>query len=150
MACYVGRRAFRGPLAAWRGARNKPADLSAAVGAVAGRWLRLGAYGDTGALPRPVVEALVQSASRHTNYTHAPQWRALADVAMVSAQTLGGAVAAWRAGMRTFRVLGPEDRTSPNEVLCPNYTHGTRCIDCGLCDGTRPGDTRKSIAIPAH
>jgi hypothetical protein len=33
-----------------------------------------------------------------------------------------------------------------NEIICPNTTHGTKCIDCKLCSGSKA----KNIVIQVH
>jgi hypothetical protein len=33
-----------------------------------------------------------------------------------------------------------------NEIICPNTTHGTKCIDCKLCSGFKA----KNIVIQVH
>jgi len=55
------------------------------------------------------------------------------------------------AGWRTFRVT-PWNALDlqRGEIECPADSRGVQCIDCGLCDGSRVGDKRKSIAIKAH
>jgi hypothetical protein len=34
-----------------------------------------------------------------------------------------------------------------NEIICPNTTHGTKCIDCKLCSGFSKA---KNIVIQVH
>lgn len=156
--CYV--RTFQAPLSVYRARADLPTDLGGAVQAIAGRALRLGAYGDPAAIPESsgVVQALCASASTHTGYTH--QWRQpyaewLRPYAMASLDahhTVSDTRAANMQGWRTFRVLSADaaqeglDRRGP-EIVCPYVTRGTQCVDCGLCSGA---SRAKSIVIAAH
>lgn len=136
---------------------------------VAGRPVRLGAYGEPAALPADVVRAVVSLASRHTGYTH--QWEAgrpslpgltrgsgpeLKDVCMASVDSSAGVQSARLAGFRYFRVLpvGVKELTD-SEISCPASAEAgkvTTCDRCGLCSGARQDrtDNRKNITIQAH
>lgn len=157
--CYVAT--FQGPLSTWKARRELPVDLEGAVRAVAGRALRLGAYGDPAAIPESsqVVQRLCGAAATWTGYSH--QWRQsyaqwLQPFCMASLDTEHTARETRRAnamGWRTFRVLSADsanaglDSDGP-EVVCPYVTRGIQCVDCGLCAGsTRQA---KSIVIAAH
>ena len=116
------------------------------------RVIRLGGYGDPAMLPEAVVEGLAEQYQMHLGYTHQRR-KAFADWAKkyCMASVEGGADmrSAWKEGWRTFRVsYGAE--AEKGEIVCPNTTHGIKCEDCGLCDGARPGDKRRSIVILAH
>lgn len=114
----------------------------------AGRAVRLGAYGDPGAVPTWVWTRLLADADTWTGYTHNGGPTGLC---MVSVDSPEEASDAHEQGFRTYRVLGPGEEPGPNELMCPHYTHGVQCIDCGLCDGVRSAaDRRKSIVAPAH
>jgi hypothetical protein len=114
--------------------------------------IRFGAYGDPGAAPLELWRAL--DGKRHTGYSH--QWRrfrGLRSLTMASADSLGDARAAWSRGWRTFRVVRDIGELEPNEILCPASAEAgkrTTCAQCGLCNGSSPGDRRKSIAIVDH
>jgi hypothetical protein len=114
--------------------------------------IRFGAYGDPGAAPLELWRAL--DSKRHTGYSH--QWRrfrGLRRLTMASADSLADARAAWSRGWRTFRVIRDVSELEPNEILCPASAEAgkrTTCAECGLCNGARPGDRRKSIAIVDH
>jgi len=154
--CYVNLL-FR-PTALYKtlqAGRFLPCDPARAAEIVAtlGLPLRAGAYGDPVAAPDHVHAPLIKAAPRHTAYTHqwqdmpAPEW------AMASADSIDEARAAWRRGLRTFRVVADVSEIDPDrEVLCPASEEAgkrTTCDKCGLCAGI---DTRspRSVAIPAH
>jgi hypothetical protein len=50
-------------------------------------------------------------------------------------------------GWRTFRVTNHLNDLMENEIICPNTTHGTKCIDCKLCSGFSKA---KNIVIQVH
>lgn len=55
-------------------------------------------------------------------------------------------------GYRTFRVIdGVDSEIMKDEIICPNYTNGVTCVECGLCNGVKGlNDKRKNIVIPVH
>jgi len=126
---------------------------AAEIVATLGLPLRAGAYGDPVAAPDHVHAPLIDAAPRHTAYTH--QWQTMAAPAwaMASADSLDEARAAWRRGLRTFRVVSDVFEIDPaREVLCPASEEAgkrTTCDRCGLCAGTSTRSPR-SVAIPAH
>lgn len=157
LLCYVETR--KGPRSTWEANADAPVRLAECAATLqrSKADLRLGAYGDPAALPPAVIETLAGAAAASTGYTHA--WRRetaawLRPFAMASCETEEDVRAAARAGWRTFRIVeGMGSQLLDEEVLCPAATHGTRCIDCGLCNGARGQavvDTRKSVAIPVH
>ena len=114
-----------------------------------GRFVRVGTYGDPAAVPAHVWTDLLAEATTFTAYSHQSGWRP--DIAMQSADNRAQAVAHWKAGRRTFRViadLGELDKA--NEALCPASKEAGRrvqCTACKLCKGSSKG---KSIAIVEH
>lgn len=151
--CYV--RTSDAPLSIWRAHSGKRsglvADQIARFGALP---LRLGAYGDPAAVPVHVWRTLLRRLRTPywTGYTH--QWArfpALRDLCMASVDSAMEADRAHDLGWRTFRVT-PWNHLDlqAGEIECPADSRGVQCIDCGLCDGARMGDRRKSIAIKAH
>lgn len=130
----------------------EPVDGAARL---AGRMVRLGAYGDPAAIPVHVWLALLADAAGHTGYTH--QWRApiaadLAPIVMASADGPADREAARAAGWRTFTVRTADQPLAAREIVCPASPEGgdrLQCIDCGACDGAdRPG--KVSVAIVVH
>lgn len=112
--------------------------------------LRRGAYGDPAALPDVVLQWV--ETGRGSGYTH--QWKVddrLQSQVMASVDSFTEYHEATRQGWRTFRGLRKGERLQPGEILCPAYTRGINCFDCGLCNGKRGvDDRRKNIAIPVH
>ena len=109
-----------------------------------GRTLRIGGYGDGAVVPVAVWERLLQFVTRHTAYTHGwtmPNFDAsFLKIAMVSVDPFSVAeyaaeFAALPTTGRKFRMLEDGETPKVDEVLCPNFTHKTQCIDCGLCAG---------------
>ena len=130
----------------------EPVDGAARL---AGRMVRLGAYGDPTAIPVHVWIALLADAAGHTGYTH--QWRAplaadFAPIVMASADSPTERDAARAQGWRTFTVRTADQPLAAREIICPASPEGgdrLQCIDCGACDGAdRPG--KVSIAIVVH
>ncbi len=161
--CYV--MTFQGPLSTWKANKDQPVTLEAGLAALraSGLHVRNGAYGDPAAVPQHINDAIhAASPKGATGYTHA--WRHVAvtvtNTCMASVETEAEAHEAHARGLRTFRVLHgvppkkhptalavARTKLLPNEILCPAYSHGTQCADCGLCDGA---NGKKNIAIPLH
>ena len=116
--------------------------------------VRLGTYGDPGAVPRWVWQTLIRSAVGHTGYTH--QWQSRPDlrgIVMASADSSKAASVAHADGWRTFRVAMPThiDRL-PKESICPASAEAGKkltCETCLACHGASSG-RRGSIVIQAH
>lgn len=108
--------------------------------------VRVGSYGDPGALPAWVTRELIARAGSHTGYTH--QWRERPDLAgmlMASVETLDGALEAWSSGWKTFRVVGKSEKMPKNrEKSCP-ASKGVLCATCKGCNGKS-----YNRIIPAH
>lgn len=155
-SCYVQvGRAPMGIFGAWiRGAYPlvSPADGAQLI---AGRKVRLGAYGDPAAIPGEAWRALVSLAIGTTGYSHA--WRdALADslrpLIMASVDTAAEALHARAQGWRTFRVRIASEPLLRREMVCPASAEGgkrAQCADCLACDGSERAH-RASVAIIAH
>lgn len=151
-ACYVTVK--HGPRSTWY--EDTPdMELEEAQRLLAGRFLRIGAYGDPAAVPLSVWTRLVIRSDGWTGYTH--QWQHLGDgwrvLLMASVDSEAQAQQAWAAGWRTFRVATQAEPMAPRtEIVCPNTTHGVQCADCQLCNGTYLGKKagRASIVIEAH
>ena len=124
-------------------------DARRAIGR--GRMVRVGTYGDPGAVPSDVWDDLLCDAQGWTAYTHRTGWRP--ELAMQSADSLEQARALWQIGARTFRVIWKgEQIDATREVLCPASKEAgrrTTCAACKLCAGTATRSPR-SVAIHAH
>ena len=152
--CYVNvGQAPRGVWASYR-AGNYPTLSPAEAGErLAGRGVRLGAYGDPGMVPLEVWSALTEHARVRTGYTH--QWRDLGDVwasmVMASADSVSDRREARERGWRSFYVAPVGEPVAEGSVLCLSEARGTSCLDCGACGGTRGADyVAVDIFINAH
>lgn len=153
--CYVAGYALSSIWRAYlRGAYPAVSPYDAAAW-IAGRSLRVGAYGDPCAVPSAIWGPLVDAASRVTGYTH--QWATSRTAAhsdypylMASTESPSGTASAVAMGWRTFRIRRPGASILPGEVDCPasdESGHRTTCERCGLCDGRRRA---KSVSITTH
>lgn len=150
--CYVN--VGHGPSAVYKAYRRGVYPVvtpEEAAGMVAGKFVRLGTYGDPAAVPVDVWQTLTARAGGYTGYTH--QWRVkrfgkLASLCQASCETDADVAKAHAAGFAgTFRVL-PVAYPVPDAALhCPaSEEQGKRvqCADCRACDGTR------DVVIYAH
>ena len=131
---------------------------------VHGRALRIGAYGDSAALPPGIVEPLADAADIVTNYTHSGCYdmtraKQLAQFTMLSADNLKQAESYWKTGARTFRVSSDWQLVdgvrrvtdiADGESQCPKtISKRVTCEACGVCDGLKRG-IKNSIVAPSH
>lgn len=159
-ACYVPY--WMGPTNVFKGvARGAAAELTPSdlASRVAGRFVRVGSYGDPAAVPFEVWDRALAAIAGWTGYTHS--WRVcdqrLRDLIMASVETPAGALEAQQLGWRTFRarhgsIENPQHGLAENEVICPasnEADHRLTCQQCGLCRG-RASTSMKSVAILAH
>lgn len=150
--CYV--ITWQGPRAVWeawrRGCYGAATDASLRS-ILAGRTVRLGAYGDPAAVPRAVLERVTSHAAAHVGYTHA--WRsgfALADLAMASCETSADASDAIALGYRVFLTRPHGAPRLPGFQRCPaSAESGNRltCERCQSCSGAAP---RPHVQIDLH
>lgn len=129
--------------------------LQEARALLAGRNVRLGAYGDPAAVPFDVWAAVLADSARGTGYTH--QWQKcdtrFALYCMASADSVQEAESARALGYRTFRVGTAAERIVKGvEFLCPASKEAgvkTNCAACLACGGLS-SPNRASVFIPAH
>lgn len=157
--CYVTLfQAPRSVYAAYQRGVYPHASLGELRRLGAGRFVRLGSYGDPVAAPIFVWSALTREAAGWTGYTH--QWRNLGGLRdrwqgllMASCDSAIDRDEAMLAGWRCFRVMGSvAERDRKREVICPASAEAgfkTTCHDCRACAGTS-AKARASIAIVAH
>ena len=145
--CYVARHAWREVASVQRWSSSDP-DLDRAAAALAGRLVRLGAYGDPGALPPGIVPQLVEGAKGWTGYTR--RWQTRPDLRPYCHASVEHELAAWHAwvaGWRTFRVLQAWDASLPKlERPCPAAAGRTSCDHCRACKGS----SGRSVTIREH
>lgn len=149
-SCYVNL-SIGGPLQVYKTFKAGRYRSANPIDVGRGRTIRVGSYGDPAAVPMHIWDGLLSEAAGWTGYTHGkanpdPQ------VFMTSADSLDQALAAWKRGERTFRVISDVLHLRPmNEVLCPASREAgqrTTCENCGLCAGASV--QAKNIAIVAH
>jgi len=98
--------------------------------------IRLGAYGDVGAVNATIWHDLLMFANSWTGYTHQHQLSVdLKGINMASADSRDEAIALQAQGWKTFRIKTPEEPLIRKEILCLNEVTGVKCKDCGICDG---------------
>jgi len=140
--CYVS--IFQGPRSVWAAYKRESYPILApedAAQLVAGRKVRLGAYGDPCAVPLQVWRAFIAQASGHTGYTH--QWRGrcaegFQSLIQASVDTEREHTAARAKGWATFRVRSASDPILAGEFVCPASDEGghvATCETCGACNG---------------
>lgn len=154
-SCYV--TVFQAPLSVWKSYhRGIYPTLSPeeAREALAGRVVRLGAYGDPAAVPVAVWQEALGAVEAVTGYTH--QWRrfpALQAWCMASCDSVADFMAAKAGGWRTFRVRGAgEALQGKREIACPASVEMGAKTSCALCKacGGASSKARVDIAIIAH
>lgn len=150
--CYV--TLFQAPLGIYKGYKRGlySRDYQGFLGALSGRLVRLGAYGDPAAVPLEIWEEVTRASRGHTGYTHQrahPQFnKGLLDFVMVSVDTPEDAQAL-EPQERYFRVKRPLDPALEGEVECLSDSVGKTCAECLLCDGMSRGKG-KSVYINVH
>lgn len=152
--CYVPL--WLGPLNVYKQLTAYPsASWSEVRELLAGRHVRLGAYGDPAAVPFEVWRVVLATVAGWTGYTH--QWRAcdprFQTVLMASVDTEGEQRQAMAAGWRTFRVRRRTDARLLEEAICPASDEGghkATCVTCELCRGRATGASARQVTIIAH
>jgi hypothetical protein len=155
--CYVV--IGQGPTGVWKGLQaHQYPTIDASIlakrgGMFAGRFVRLGTYGDPAAVPFEIWESLLAGTTGHNGYTH--QWQEcdprFASLCMASADDAVTRGHAKALGYRTFRVRPALDKLQ-GEFICPASEEAGRkltCIDCKACGGT-DSKARADVAITLH
>ncbi|WP_298962363.1 hypothetical protein [uncultured Methylobacterium sp.] len=153
-SCYV--TLLHGPRMVWEGYRRGlygPLTPAQARVVLRTHSVRLGAYGDPGAVPQDIWAKAIGRTRGLTGYTHL--WRRfpyLAQFCMASCDTEAERTEAKALGFRTFRVRARGERLMPGEGQCPASNEmgkATRCDACQLCSGNRR-PAKADISILAH
>jgi hypothetical protein len=145
--CYVNLG--QGVLIVWKAFQRGVYQEGDATTMGRGRFVRVGTYGDPGAVPSHVWDDLLSEADTWTAYSHQSGWRP--DIAMQSADNMQEAIDHWKAGRRTFRVIADlGDLDKSNEALCPASKEAGRRAQCTACKLCRGSSLAKSIAIVEH
>lgn len=115
--------------------------------------VRVGTYGDPGAVPINVWKVALSQVSALNGYTHL--WReypALAEFCMASCDSEVDRVLAKALGFRTYRVRGQNEPKLEGEGHCPASAEmgkAVQCAQCMLCGGHR-AKAKADITIEAH
>lgn len=154
-SCYV--LLFQAPRNIWESYRRGIYPTIAPDGLAdlfAGRGIRLGAYGDPGAVPFGIWHQVMRQATFGTGYTH--QYRdcdpELARYCMASADSPADRLVAKALGYRVFRVRGALEPVIHGEVICPASKEAgvkTNCQNCKACGGNA-AKARADIVIISH
>ena len=143
-SCYVN--VGQGPSAVWRTYKNLGYNQCSPTKAGYNQSIRIGAYGDPGAVPAKIWKGLLKNARMWTGYTHqALSSPELKGTIQASADSPKEALDLQALGWKTFRTKNETEPLLPGEIICPNEKTGMQCIICGLCDGKT-----KNIAINVH
>jgi len=155
--CYV--MLYQGVLVTWKqwekGAYPSMQGHDALASLGEDEDVRIGTYGDGGAVPKYIWDSLISKAKKHTAYCHQydnPNSSFDPTIYMVSADTLPTAQRHWDFGHRTFRVIQDTNEVvKGKEILCPaskEMGRRVQCSSCMLCGGSEV--KAKSIAIVQH
>jgi hypothetical protein len=157
--CYVN--VGQAPLAVWRAWTRGRYPVASEFGARlaiarSGRMLRIGSYGDPGALPVGFWAPLVQAARGNiTGYSH--RWKEAPDlrgVCMASVDTIAELFQARALGFATFRVAPRGDALRiAGEARCPASSEAGKRVTCDTCPIACNGSVSRGIlgrVIQAH
>ncbi|WP_316207490.1 hypothetical protein [Bradyrhizobium sp. SZCCHNR3118] len=153
-SCYV--TLIRGPRVVWDAySRGVYPDvpLAKARKLLARKVVRVGAYGDPGAVPIKVWKSALGLVADLTGFTH--MWREVPELSafcMASCDSEVDRVLAKALGFRTFRVRTKTEPKLSGEGHCPGSAEmgkATQCAVCMLCGGNRT-NAKADITIAAH
>jgi hypothetical protein len=152
--CYV--RIDQGPLIVYKSFHKGKYPIATDQEIIeigSNRPVRLGTYGDPAAVPRNVWDLLISKSTGHTGYSHQSKIKdSYSDICMHSVEDKKEAIAAWKDGKRTFRIIQSVDEIiKGKEVLCPASKEAGRksvCELCKLCSGSEI--KKRSVAIVQH
>lgn len=153
-SCYV--TLMHGPRVvydAFQRGSYQDVPLAIARRLLAGRPVRIGAYGDPASVPFDVLDTALARAQAVNGYTH--MWREhpkLAAFCMASCDTDAEREEAKALGFRTFRVRAKGAPVLKGEGQCPASAElgkPVQCAQCMLCGGNRV-TAKADITILAH
>jgi hypothetical protein len=153
-SCYV--TLMHGPRVVWDGFQRGlylDVPLAKARKLLARKVIRIGAYGDPGAVPIAVWETALDQVTELSGYTHL--WRKyplLSAFCMASCDSEAEREEAKALGFRTYRVRGADERKLKGEGLCPasgELGKTVQCTQCMLCGGAR-SKAKADITIVVH
>jgi hypothetical protein len=121
---------------------------------MAGRYVRIGSYGDPAAVPIAVWNGLLRAAAGSTSYTH--QWRTCPqkyqDICMASCETPKEAADAIAKGWRVFYARQEDEKLPAGFFVCPASAEAGKKTDCQHCQSCRGGvnDGKRMPCIKMH
>jgi hypothetical protein len=152
--CYVTM--FRGPRVVYDGLQRglyPDVPLSRARRLLAHLRMRVGAYGDPGAVPMSIWDVALDRVAELNSYTHLwKQFPMLSAFCMASVDTEEEREEAKALGFRTYRVRCTDDPVLKGEGQCPASNElgkAVQCAQCMLCGGART-NAKADITIIAH
>jgi hypothetical protein len=152
--CYV--TLLHGPRVVWDAFnRGVYPDVTPAQAAklLAGKKVRVGAYGDPGAAPVSLWKTILAKVFKLNSYTHLwQQFPELAEFCMASCDNEVEQLMAKALGFRTYRVRAKGSPRLDGEGNCPASAElgkKVQCADCMLCGGNRT-KAQANITIEVH
>ena len=128
-ACYV--LVHNAPLSVW----NKYMRGGYSYGTLPEGMLRMGSYGDPGAVPLEIWTSALEGRDG-VGYTHQylmPHMQAYRGILMASTDTMAQSIVALSMGWRVFAV----GHIPPGAVQCLADAKGLTCAQCRICNGNR-------------
>lgn len=120
---------------------------------LAGKTVRLGAYGDPASVPFSVLERALDKVTRMSGYTHLwRQFPKLSAFCMASCDTPEEREEAKALGFRVYRVRAAGEPVLKGEGQCPASNEmgkAVQCAQCLLCGGNRT-KAKADITIRVH
>lgn len=156
--CYVRTMSFSAVYKAYKAGKYQRSDLSLISDVLAGKCVRIGAYGDPAAVPTHVWDTLLSQCDS-TGYTH--QWRncdpKMSRYCMASCDTLADIPLAASKGYRVFyvqpKVVKPIRSVGAIKMAhCPaskELGKVTTCKNCMVCGGNR-SSFKSNVTIMLH
>jgi len=151
--CYVNARTVTAVQKAYWNGKRPRAALTDYAALFAGRFVRLGAYGNPSLLPFAKLERVVKAAKAWTGYFH--DWHLMSTARakrygkyLMASCEPSNADKAKKLGLRTFTTRAAGSTLPADEIWCPSE-RGVTCDQCRLCCGTSKRGA-KNIAIAVH
>jgi len=153
-SCYV--TLMHGPRVVWDAFQRglyPEVTLAKARKLLAHRSVRIGSYGDPGAVPMRVWEKALDHVSELSGYTHLwHRFPRLSEFCMASVESEEEREEAKALGFRTYRVRGRHDPKMVGEGHCPASSEmgkAVLCAQCLLCGGAK-SKAKADITIISH
>tara|TARA_Y100000034_G_scaffold129393_1_gene185758 strand:- start:269 stop:1051 length:783 start_codon:yes stop_codon:yes gene_type:complete len=121
-----------------------------------GKTVRLGAYGDPGAVPVDIWDSICGVAKSWLGYTHAWRYKLALPVkkyCMASCDTEKEAMEAISRGWKPFYVRSENDAIPAGFFSCPASAEAGKrltCEDCGVCKGGEHREGQGAVTLLRH